>query len=221
MGRVWVIMGIGFAVGMGVLVHGVASWTEVRDEQPVSEADSATAVDAMQLSRLEWQVRQVQQQLAAVQAEASASSREPATTPDDGGDNDRLAEDPDASDVGLARMMAAEEERRNRRYEQLQERLDRESPDPAWARGAEDQIARAVDALTASGLEMELTEADCGGTICRVELTYPSEEAQRVGSRQFLPEGFSRGTVHLFTESGEPKAVAYLAREGHDLRTAE
>ena len=93
-----------------------------------------------------------------------------------------------------------------------------EQPDPQWAPTAQAALYQAFQGEATKGLQ--LVDAKCGATLCRVDLA-----SNGAGS----PEASFRNLVHLAPwpgqgffridgESGE--AVVYLAREGHALPQA-
>jgi hypothetical protein len=129
---------------------------------------------------------------------------------------DPTRDEPDSED--LARIAADEEKSRQERYAKLESRVATEPRDPSWARAAEAAMAQTVAQLQSSGFAgAKLESARCASTICSATVGYASEEERDNAARQFRPAGFRRGTVHMYTENGQYKSIAYFAREGQAL----
>lgn len=94
-------------------------------------------------------------------------------------------------------------------------RLAAEEPDPRWSGEAEVQLSRN---LQPEGQEVQLVEASCGATLCRVELQLGHPDAV-TWALEGAPQAVGWDNV-AFTSiegHGPARAVLYVAREGYEL----
>lgn len=171
--------------------------------------DRATAVAPDQsVIHLQEQLEQVQEALSLL-AEHQAMTQEQlerfASEPQSAQNDQPPAPEPSAEDQAAqhARTLAS-----------LQSRLEAEAVDGQWA---SDTISRIENSLQHSELTgIQLTDARCGATLCRLEMALPADEApgESLG-RLSVHRGWDGATTMEVGANGE--ALFYIARTGYDL----
>lgn len=101
-------------------------------------------------------------------------------------------------------------------YEPLDEFLDSQAPDLEW----QGRVSSALRKRFADQKHVQVDDARCGGTVCRVELavtTDPLATAAVLDQLHTIPEVTGELTVEIDLERTPPLAVAYFSKEQHLL----
>ncbi len=132
-------------------------------------------------------------------------------------DDEQPLADPEESEIDES--PEAQEERMVARIreqvELLETMLGRELVDKEWAKPAMIALRDAFETETAEGID--LLEADCRGSMCRIRLAFdPSRAEESFGRLQAIVPWGGEAFFQI-DDVGAGEAVLYLAREGHQL----
>jgi hypothetical protein len=104
-------------------------------------------------------------------------------------------------------------------YHGLERHFGREAKDPAWSAETEASIAHAFQGGAFAGSTM--LRAECGTTICRVDVSHESDMAQNdfLGAVRGAPPFDRGGFAHreIDPDSGQVRTIVYMPRDGQDL----
>lgn len=99
--------------------------------------------------------------------------------------------------------------------EEMEQRMAAETADGEWSRPAQGRIADAVARMEG----VELRDATCRQTMCRVELSHtdPSRRVEVLNDLKFTAPFNTEGFIAPGGTPEHPQSIVYVAREGHAL----
>jgi phage host-nuclease inhibitor protein Gam len=156
-----------------------------------------------QLNALKKEVSQLGKTLATVETERSPAAP------------DVASDEP----TNIAQQMAAEEEQTQQQGQFLEAALAREAADPVWSVTAAQEISRT---LGDTRLEhTRLGEVRCGSTVCRIDVSHDSVDAEQgfimqLGQLESFrqSEGFAQ---RVERSDGSVATTMFISRSGHRL----
>lgn len=110
----------------------------------------------------------------------------------------------------------------NEVFHGLEQRFGTEGKDTSWSAGAEASIAQAFRSESLAG--SRIVRAECGTTLCRVEVSHESAATQEgfVWTVRGIPPFDHGGFAHRVDDpgSGTSRTIVYMPREGHSLSSS-
>ena len=101
---------------------------------------------------------------------------------------------------------------------QLEDTMDQEAVDPAWATAAEDEINRSIRSVDMENIDVYGVE--CRARYCRVELTFAAgtDPQETMGELTRQPGFAMQGMADFETDpDGTERVFVFLAREGAEF----
>lgn len=184
-------------------------------DQPVVRQSSASSVKSdgsAELARMEAAQAELMRKVERLEALLADSRRDEVPREDEqpaaGPDESRIEESPEAQEERVSAQIREQ-------IEFLETSLGRELADKEWAKPAMIALGDAFETEAAEGID--LLEADCRSSMCRIRLAFdPSIAEESFGRLQSIVPWSSEGFFHIDdVDSGE--AVLYLSREDHQL----
>jgi hypothetical protein len=184
-------------------------------KQPM--VDTAFSAD---LAVLQSQVAGIQQRLAASELRGAVEPRDPIAHAD------RIApvspgRDPNGDGRPPSRLSPEEvREAEARQMQQLDELARSEPRDRSWAPGYEEAVRAAVQGATAGNSASTIESLSCRTTICRLELSQDTPEAQRQFMDTFrahLPPMAAMHVSYTRGNEGQAKTTVDFVREGSPI----
>ena len=184
-------------------------------EQPVVRQSSASSVKgdrSAELARMEEAQAELTRKVERLEALLADSRREEISREDEqpaaGPEESRIEESPEAREERVRAQIREQ-------VELLETTLGRELDDKEWAKPAMISLGEAFETEAAEGID--LLEADCRSSMCRIRLAFdPSRAEESFGRLQTIVPWSGEAFLQIDDmDSGE--AVLYLAREDHQL----
>ena len=198
-----------------VLSIGLAAFLWWRADSRPRPQQRVAAPEDTELEALRNQVSSLQRQLNTLAARQAGSQEESAFASDA---EVRSATDPAASaKLGPVSPPTPEEEAQvfNNYFGKLDRQRSAEPRDATW----QTQVERKVrDVLTGEIGRSKLQSAECGSTLCRLEVEHPDLAAQFSFMQHFhLSVGTFLPQLSMYSPPGSLKSDVYVSREGSSL----